>query len=426
MNMLLKIVQGPNAGAEIMLAEGMTLSLGKGDMCDILLADMSLGDVVCELEINAERVRLLLPGGAEERLEPFHVKFLGETTAIAIGPESGAWEELVWPARGVSSVNVSQDDGEAEPEAPAESQPDGNAARSRHFGCGCVLALAVLLAIGVFAAGILFCPAASEWFSRRGVPVEKVKSAIMPVQRACAEGLCKLKGFANSRGKGEKPVRQVAHSRDVNSLAADLGLVCSETNDAFVVSGNFATRATRLAATASLYAAKPGVKLDLSDDESLRSATAEVLDLVSEGNLKVSSASNRVVAISGFSPSASELRKVIEAISSDVPYVRSVDCSQVRLGEATGAIAVSQMSKESGSRNGANAIKASRSRIEARKSDVPKMPVVGVMTLPYPCLVLKDGSRVAEGAEFNGFIIEKIGADTIQIRGPEGMFEWKP
>ena len=48
------------------------------------------------------------------------------------------------------------------------------------------------------------------------------------------------------------------------------------------------------------------------------------------------------------------------------------------------------------------------------------------MTLPYPCIVLKDGSRVTEGAEFGGFTIDKIGADTIRIRGPEGVFEWRP
>ena len=49
MNVLLKIVQGPNAGAEIALAEGMTVSLGKGDSCDILLADLSLPEVACVL-----------------------------------------------------------------------------------------------------------------------------------------------------------------------------------------------------------------------------------------------------------------------------------------------------------------------------------------------------------------------------------------
>ena len=96
MNVLLKVVQGPNAGAEIALACGMTVSLGKGDSCDILLADQSLGDVACELEVIGDRVRMLLPGGAEERLEPFRVRFIGDTTAIAVGPETGAWDELVW------------------------------------------------------------------------------------------------------------------------------------------------------------------------------------------------------------------------------------------------------------------------------------------------------------------------------------------
>ena len=124
--MLLKIVQGPNAGAEVVLAEGMTLSLGKGDDCDILLADQSLADVACELEINAERVRLLLPGGAEERLEPYRVKFLGEMTAIAIGPEKGVWEELIWPTRGSAPAATEEAEAEADEvvEAADEAKPD--------------------------------------------------------------------------------------------------------------------------------------------------------------------------------------------------------------------------------------------------------------------------------------------------------------
>ena len=71
-------------------------------------------------------------------------------------------------------------------------------------------------------------------------------------------------------------------------------------------------------------------------------------------------------------------------------------------------------------------VKTARVRRDKRKSSAPKMPVVGVMTVPYPCIVLKDGSRVTEGAEFGGFIIDRIGADTIRIKGPEGTFEWRP
>ena len=60
MNVLLKVVQGPNAGAEIALASGMTVSLGKGDSCDILLADQSIGDVACELEVPLRHPRTYL------------------------------------------------------------------------------------------------------------------------------------------------------------------------------------------------------------------------------------------------------------------------------------------------------------------------------------------------------------------------------
>ena len=42
MNFLLKIVEGPNKGAEIALVEGVAVTLGKGDDCDIVLADPTL------------------------------------------------------------------------------------------------------------------------------------------------------------------------------------------------------------------------------------------------------------------------------------------------------------------------------------------------------------------------------------------------
>jgi hypothetical protein len=106
-----------------------------------------------------------------------------------------------------------------------------------------------------------------------------------------------------------------------------------------------------------------------------------------------------------------------------VPHVEQIDCSRVTLGEATGVVEVAEQGGETAS---VTAVKTARGYRESQKRIAPKMPVVGVMTMPYPCLVLKDGSRVTEGAEFGGFIIEQIGADTIRVRGPEGTFEWRP
>jgi hypothetical protein len=421
--MLLKIVQGPNAGAEIVLVEGMTLSLGKGDACDILLADQSLADVACELEIDSERVRVLLPGGVEERLEPFHVKLLGETTAIAIGPEKGAWGELIWPTRGAAAATAD----EAEPESEtaqieAENSPKSSPKRAiRKWFLGLFLIVLLLLIAGV--AAICYWPTAETWAAQKGVPVEKVKPTVHTSVTWCKEKGCELYTLARAYCAQKAPEEPPAPAPiRLDEMATGLGLTYEEIEGQPKISGNFATRAQRLSATASFYAAKPGVTLDLSDDESLRAAAVEVLDLVSEGKLQVHSARERALALMGYAPSATALRAVLEAIRADVPHVADIDCSRVTLGEATGVVEVEPTAQQPN----VTAVKAAKAYRDGRKSLAPKMPVVGVVTVPYPCLVLKDGSRVTEGAEFGGFIIEKISADTIQIRGPEGTFEWRP
>jgi hypothetical protein len=48
------------------------------------------------------------------------------------------------------------------------------------------------------------------------------------------------------------------------------------------------------------------------------------------------------------------------------------------------------------------------------------------LTVPYPCLVLSDGTRAMEGACFGGFVIEKIEADRVRVRQADGTFEWRP
>ena len=429
MNVLLKIVQGPNAGAEIVLAGGMTVSLGKGDSCDILLADQSLADLACELEVNDERVRMLLPGGVEERLEPFRVKFLGETTAIAIGPETGAWDELVWPSRNVAVASDAEGGGEEEvpgekPEAPASGK--SSSGKRKCCGCGCMVAL-LLLSPVLFALLVFLL-----WPVRSGVAkllgpasghVRPVAYVVHDAGLAVSGMVCDLAGGCFS---GREDAGAVTPPPGIKDIAAEYGLSCAETNGSCVLSGNFSTRAQRLAATAAAYAARPGVMLDLSDDESMRSAASEVLELVTEGKLAVHSATNRVIALSGFASGAASLKTALEAIRADVPHVRDVDCTRVTLAESTGvAAAVGQSVADTG-RPTVKGVKVARVRRDKRKSAAPKMPVVGVMTVPYPCIVLKDGSRVTEGAEFGGFIIDRIGADTIRIKGPEGVFEWRP
>ena len=116
MSFLLKIVEGPNKGAEIALVEGVAVTLGKTDACDIVLADATLGDEPLEIEASADGVTL---GG--ERLEPLHVTVRG-STAFAVGPSDSPWGELVWPRR-----EAPEREGTAEPEPRAEERGEAGA-----------------------------------------------------------------------------------------------------------------------------------------------------------------------------------------------------------------------------------------------------------------------------------------------------------
>ncbi|MBQ8125795.1 MAG: hypothetical protein IJ173_07925, partial [Kiritimatiellae bacterium] len=74
MSFVLKIVRGANAGAEIALPEGVAVTLGKSDDCDIVLADATLPDAALTLAAAADGVTL-----DGEALAPFAVTERGAT-----------------------------------------------------------------------------------------------------------------------------------------------------------------------------------------------------------------------------------------------------------------------------------------------------------------------------------------------------------
>ena len=58
MSFLLKIVEGPNKGAEIALVDGVMVTLGKGDDRDIVLADRTMPDAPLKVAASADGVTL--------------------------------------------------------------------------------------------------------------------------------------------------------------------------------------------------------------------------------------------------------------------------------------------------------------------------------------------------------------------------------
>lgn len=390
MSRLLKIVRGPNAGAEIALVEGVAVTLGKSDECDIVLADESLPAEPLTIETSEDGT--VTVGG--EKLEPLHVKTVGET-AFAVGPTDAKWGPLVEEAPASSGPEPSAPPEGAEAgAAPANPPaPEEKKARKRG-GCavGCFAMILLLLLLG-----------AAAWMFRDTL-------------RPHAEKL--YARFGGGRG-GETAA---VPSESIEEFAQRNGLyVSTDENGVVALSGDFKTRSARLAAAAGAYAIAPGAALDFCDDESLRGAIEDTLFTVGGNALKVAAATNRFAVLTGAAPSAAGLRKALEALSADIPKLRGVDCAAVRLG-GPGSDG-KPPSAEDAQAQSAQAKKAAP-KPSGRLAALP--PVCGILQKPYPCLVMRNGARILEGAAIGGSTILKIEPDTVTLTNATGRFEWKP
>ena len=202
----------------------------------------------------------------------------------------------------------------------------------------------------------------------------------------------------------------------------------------------------RLRLIAEAYSIMPGVTIELSDDDTLMRSSTELLDMLTEGKLKVASAKDRELVLSGRVKDTATMRHVLEALNNDVKYIEKVDCSQVEIipqvaDAQVRAIVVAKRDDDAPEKEAVAveppAAKEDENKDAAVKAEpeppltpqaiaLARLPIVGVVTTPYPYLVLRNGSRVVEGAEFNGYVISKIGADVILLRKGDDTLEWRP
>ena len=404
MSFILKIVEGPNRGAEIALVEGVAVTLGKGDECDIVLADSTLPEEPLSIEATGDAVTV-----NGEQLEQFAVKTLG-ATSFAVGPTDTPWGELKWNRetgngewgtgngeRGTGSGKREDEDAPRDPSpAPEEEKlPEPDKKKHGYLGCIVVVVLFVLLL------------AAFAWFFRSTVRPYAEKAL------AYARETFHFGGGAGGVGTG------ATRLMTLSEVASRYGLELEENDGQAKLSGNLKTRAERLRATAEAYEARPGVDLDLSDDESFRSAADDALFTITEGAMKVVAATNRVLSIAGTSSSPFALKRILESLNADLPKLRDIDATGVAYGMVPG-------DEEIDNDDGEMPIGVARARRRATKLNEPSLPVCGILTTPYPCLVMRDGSRVLEGAALGGNVIVKIEADAVTVTNATGRFTWKP
>ena len=391
MNFVLKIVEGPNRGAEIALVEGVAVTLGKGDECDIVLADSTLPEEALSIEASADSVTV-----NGERLEQFAVKTLG-ATSFAVGPADAPWGELKWPEKG----EVSRRDAEAQSaEAEEENLRDSASPREEKKRHGCLGCLVVVVLLVLLLAAL-------AWLFR---------ATVRPyAEKALAYARESLHFGSGADGEGTGAVRAMT----LSEVASSYGLELEENDGQAKLSGNLKTRAERLRATAEAYEARPGVDLDLSDDESFKASADDALFTITEGAIKVVAATNRVLSIAGTSSSPFALKRILESLNNDLPKLRDVDAAGVVYGKVPGNAA-------DDNDDGEALIGVTHAKRRAARAKDPSLPVCGILTTPYPCLVMRDGSRVLEGAALGGNVIVKIEADAVTVTNATGRFTWKP
>ena len=425
MSFLLKIVEGPNKGAEIALVDGLEVTLGKSDDCDIVLADQTMPDEPIAIKADESGVTV---GG--EPLDPFTVKTFG-TTSLAVGPADAPWDELKWQKTGetgggeretrnqenengdarsgkreTGSADETKDEKSGDGKKDA-GEPDGKK-RKRGGCCGCIVVIALLLVAAAVAA----------WFFRR-----EAKDFCDERGWSADWAMGKINGLVGMvwHHKTNEPAPEKKHT--LEDVAEKYGLAF----DGTTLSGNVATRRERLAASAEAYAARPGADLDISDDESFRSAAEDALFTFTEGAIKVVAATNRFLEVAGVSRSPSALKKTIEALNADMPRLRGIDVKKVTFRGLEGWKAVADDVANADGENADDSGDAPPS-VQARKaSKMPApLPLCGILTTPYPCIIARDGRRYLEGSAIDGGVITEIGADYVTITNSTGRFTWKP
>lgn len=436
MERLLKIVEGPMRGAEIALVAGTRIKVGRGDDCDIVVADASLPETAFELDVAEAAVTLILSDGTAREMRPFEVHAFG-TTSVALGPAEGAWEELR-PAEREAPAETPEET-PAEPKPPAESAPapvenGGEEKKKSGLGCGIGCLGVILLVLVALALAWIF----------RSLFVERVPQLKPFVER--------IESFVSERASdGKTPSaaqpKQTA-AMTLRELAAQHGISYAEKEGRPVLSGNLAHRTERLAIRALALAADRHCELELSDDETLASSADALLFTVTEGALKVFGVSNRVVTITGYAPSAAALGAALTALRADVPWTGDVDIASVRVGgpvptehkASTFAVSgtLSDAHPETGVGKSAGTAAEATAKTDGEVPDIkisdtkgrrlPRnmFPVAGVLTRPYPCVVLRDGHRIVEGGQLGSYTVVRIEADALELKQGTGKTSWEP
>ena len=381
-------------GAEIALVSGTRLKVGRSDECDIVLADATLAGEAFVIETaEAGPTLRMLPDGEAKALELYTVFAAGEME-FAVGEDGAPWGALKRP----EPVAEPEPREEAAPApAPAAEPPPAEEEEKRGFPIVRTLLVLILLLLCAFVGWWL-------WLHRGCLNRESLERVALKFRRT-----------------EPAPVRVVRIAESLDKIAAEAGLELAEADGRKVLRGNFARRRERMATAARAQAADRDVRLDLSDDETLKLAAEETLGMATGGRIRVAVATNRCLRLEGAARTRGELLQTVAALCADVNRLRYVDDTAVVC--ADGHAAEKPTTYQTVRETAANpfATRPLRPGLPA-----PKCPVAGLILTPYPCLVMRDGSRATVGAEIGGWTVEGISDREVTLKQGTRTFKWKP
>lgn len=388
-------------GAEVALLADTRLKVGSSADCDIVINDASLAPFAFELEVSESAVTLITPDGTQTQMKPLEIRDFG-TTAVAVGPADEPWGELVRPA-------PEAEEQKPEPAAePAEPSPAADAGKKRR-SCGCLLILVVMCLLFLLLAALawFFWPQAEE----RWPQLADVKAQVVE--------------FWKEKTDRGQPVAETSAATKVSlkDLAAQHHLTLGEEDGVAVLDGNLRRRTERLAIRALALAADPSCRLRLTDDETMLRASGELLFAYTDGTLKAVAASNGVVTIVGHAPDAAALERALRTLDAEVKGIVRVEASGVQVG---GSAIIRQEEPEKVPFVAEPTKSSAPLAVPQVKKPVRNYPIAGILTAPYPCVVMRDGHRVMEGALIGTAVLVKIEADRLVMKDGDSEFEWKP
>jgi len=407
------------SGAEIALVEGLRVRVGSDANCDVVLADAALPGTAFDLDVSADAVSLVR-GDDVKTLVPFEVFGIG-TSEFVIGPADSPWEPLKRREEAASGKRTEDDgkgtedgEGSGEEGVPSPSSESGEDAPGGSRG---ILAWCCVLV------GLLAVVLAAVWFFRTRIAERCPKAESARLE--CVDWIRSASASRDGRAAS------VAESGlTLADIARQYGLILTNRTASSPVrppspdghpllKGNLARRTERMAIRSLAQSVDPQVRFELTDDETLSAAAGELLFVVTEGAIKAASATNGVVTLVGHAPSASSLERTIRALDADVKGVERIVTTGVSVGGLAPA-AESPAFPEA-----ASARKVPRSR-GTKTNPVRDYPIAGILTKPYPMVVLNNGMRLVEGAQVADAVVERIGADRLVLRSGSTTFEWKP